>query len=87
MKAINIQPNFHFLAPGSLGARVERSAKSSSPARFNGVRQPTLMERFDRWLWNQHVRDREAYLADAKDIYELEERIRQLDRSVSGRYY
>ncbi len=86
MRAMNFQPMSHFLAPGSLGARVERSTKSA-PEKTNGSARPTLMERFDRWLWNQHVRDREAYLADAKDIFELEERIRQLERSVGGRYY
>ena len=47
----------------------------------------SLMERFDRWLWQQHVREREAYLAESKDIFELEERIRRLERSIGGRYY
>jgi hypothetical protein len=87
MKAISLQPNLNFLAPGALGTSLERSTKSSVAMKFNGSKQPTLMERFDRWLWNQHVRDREAYLADAKDIFELEERIRQLERSVGSRYY
>jgi len=87
MKALTLQPNVHFLAPGSLGAQVERSTKPGAATRINGNARPTLMERFDRWLWKQHVREREAYLAGAKDIFELEERIRQLERSVGSRYY
>jgi hypothetical protein len=86
MKAMNFQPIFHFLAPGSVGTWAEGSTKSASE-KVNGSTRPTLMERFDRWLWNQHVRDREAYLADAKDIFELEERLRQLERSVGSRWY
>ena len=35
----------------------------------------------------QEMRDREAYLAGAKDIFELEERIRRLERSTGSRYY
>jgi len=49
-------------------------------------RPPTLLERVDRWLWKQHVREREAYLADSKDIFELEERIRRLERAVGSFY-
>jgi hypothetical protein len=45
------------------------------------------MDRLDRWLWRQEAREREAYLAGSKDVYELEERIRRMERSVGGRYY
>ncbi len=64
-------------------------APANPAARAKASAQPRLswMERFDRWLWNQHVREREAYLADSKDIFELEERIRRLERSIGGRYY
>ena len=43
------------------------------------------LERLDRWLWQLEQRGREAYLAQAKDIYELEERMRHLERSGPGR--
>ncbi|TMH56074.1 MAG: DUF3563 domain-containing protein [Betaproteobacteria bacterium] len=33
------------------------------------------------------MRDREAYLAGAQDIFELERRMRRLERSVGSRYY
>ena len=46
-----------------------------------------MLERFDRWLWKQEMRQREAYLAGAKDIFELEERMRRLDRGEPFPYY
>ena len=40
----------------------------------------TLFERFDRWIVRMRQRDRERYLAQANDIFELEARIRELER-------
>ena len=47
----------------------------------------SLFERLDRWMYRQQQRDHEAWLSGAQDIFELEERIRQLERSVGSRYY
>lgn len=55
------------------------------PVRPAGTRSAGIFERIDRWFWRQHMRDREAYLAGAQDIFELEERIRRLERG--SRYY
>ena len=33
------------------------------------------------------MRDRERYLANAQDIFELEDRIRRIERAVGSRYY
>ena len=85
--------NFRLEAPGTLGAwvrlsRVPKSARARKPdAKAPQTAKLGLLERFDRWLWQQHVREREAYLAESKDIYELEERIRRLERTVGSRYY
>src|SRR5215471_18099378 len=38
-------------------------------------------ERLDAWFARQRQREREAYLAEASDIFDLEERIRRLERS------
>ena len=51
----------------------------------NGVAPPpsgkfTLFERFDRWTARMRQRDRERYLAQASDVFELEARIRELER-------
>jgi hypothetical protein len=45
-----------------------------------------LLERIDRWFWRQAVRDRERYLAGSQTIFELEERMRHLER-IGSRYY
>ena len=66
-------------APGKrppAGGTADRAAHSSS-----------LIERLDRWFWRQQLREREAYLSGAQDIFELEDRIRRLERSVGSRYY
>ena len=63
---------------GVLGKRNPASA---------GKQSPGLFERIDRWLWRQQLREREAYLSGAQDIFELEDRIRRLERSVGSRYY
>ena len=45
------------------------------------------LDRLDGWLWRIHQRDREAYLAGAQDVFELERRMRAYDRGPSARYY
>ena len=57
------------------------------PPRPAGKKSLGIFERIDRWFWRQQMRDREAYLAGAQDIFELEERLRRLERSVGSRYY
>jgi hypothetical protein len=49
-------------------------------------RKPGFFERLDRWLWRQEMKEREAWLAESKDVFELEQRLRMLER-VGGRYY
>jgi hypothetical protein len=85
MKAMN----FRLEAPGMPGSWEEaqlRSPRKAVAAKKDAAR-PSLMDRLDRWLWRQEAREREAYLAGSKDVYELEERIRRMERSVGGRYY
>jgi hypothetical protein len=78
--------NFLLDSPASAGL-VGPSAKRDRATGSAGTRSPGLLERLDRWFWRQQVRDREAYLAGARDIFELEERMRRLERSVGSRYY
>ena len=86
--------NFRLEAPGSLGGWAGQSHSPKVPvtrkpvATESGtVPRLSLLERLDRWLWRQHVREREAYLAGSGDVFELEERIRRLERTVDSRYY
>jgi len=46
----------------------------------------SLLERLDDWCWKHEQREREAYLAQSKDVYDLEARIRDLERGVMYRY-
>lgn len=45
---------------------------------------PSLRRRWlaalDRWMYQQQVREREAYLGRSRDVYDLERRIRELER-------
>ena len=40
----------------------------------------TLFERLDRWLWKQEHERCERYLAAASDRFDLEQRLRRIDR-------
>jgi hypothetical protein len=60
-------------------ARPEPLAKPLS-----APRRPVLA-RLDHWLSRQHQRDVEAYLAKSRDLYELEARIRDLERNGHDR--
>jgi len=75
--------------PGLAGAWAKVSqALLFNPLRRNarpvGEASRGLFDRLDHWLWRQAQRDREAYLCEARDIYELEDRIRRLERAGGG---
>ena len=46
-----------------------------------------LLERLENWFWRQRQRARDEYLAQSKDIFELEARMRDLERPYGARYY
>jgi hypothetical protein len=52
------------------------------PAKIERPKQ-SWMDRLDRWFWRQEQKQRDAYLAGAADIFELEQRMRMLDRATS----
>ena len=56
------------------------SAPIDGPDCSLAARRLSLLERFDRWVARMQQRDRERYLAQATDIYDLERRIRELER-------
>src|SRR5512143_3585787 len=43
------------------------------------------LDRLGEWAWRQRQRDVEAYLAKSKDVYELEARIRAMERDIPPR--
>jgi len=81
--------NFLLDPPPALAGASGASGKRTPPAGAadRAVQPSSFLERLDRWFWRQQVREREAYLSGAQDIFELEERIRRLERSVGSRYY
>jgi len=38
-----------------------------------------LFDRLEAWAWEREMREREAFLAQAQDLYDLEARMRHLD--------
>ncbi|MGC1818970.1 MAG: DUF3563 family protein [Casimicrobiaceae bacterium] len=51
------------------------------------VARMSLLDRLDAWHFRQAQREREAYLARSKDVFDLERRIRAIERGTTGRYY
>ena len=41
----------------------------------------------DNWFYRQQAKEREAWLAQSTDVFDLENRIRQLERRPWQRYY
>ena len=62
------------------------AAASLAPAKAP-ERRRGLLERLEHWFWTQQQRDVEAYLAKSTDVYDLEMRIREIDRNGFHPYY
>ena len=75
-KALAVRPS------GRAESKHADAREDNAPAPKRG-----LMDRLDHWFWNQDQKATEAYLAQAKDVYELEVRIRDLERRTPSRYY
>jgi hypothetical protein len=58
----------------------------TAAAEVSGKRAPRegILQRWatalDNWSHRQHMKQRDAYLAQAQDVFELEDRIRRLER-------
>jgi hypothetical protein len=67
--------------PGSdaIEFRSLRTAKRPNQA---SLPRRGALERIERWFWARHQRNVEAYLGRATDIYDVEARIRALERTV-----
>jgi hypothetical protein len=50
-------------------------------------RADSMFAALDRWLWKQRMRETEAWLAQSKDVFELEARIRELERAPQSRIF
>lgn len=72
------------LSVNSAVTRVERSAREDGAA---APRRRGVWAAMDDWFWRQQLRARDAYLAQSRDVFELEARMRELERNIGGRYY
>ena len=73
------------LMVAALGARAPASARRRSakvPAPRVG-----LLDRIDRWCWRLSQRALEEHLGQARDVYDLEARIRDLERRLPYRCF
>jgi hypothetical protein len=61
--------------------RSERRCESGPLARQDGSGERRgLLARIDAWFWRQRIRRHEAYLAESQNAYDLEQRMRRLER-------
>jgi hypothetical protein len=71
--------------PASKAWPAVSAVESQAPAPTR--RSDDLFASLDRWLWKLQVRETEAWLAQSQDIFELESRIRHLERNGGGRLF
>jgi hypothetical protein len=73
-----IQPERRMLAAIS-ALNLRRAPRH--PLAKQAAKRVGLLERFDRAIARARQRDLERYLAGSKDVFELEQRIRNLERT------
>jgi Protein of unknown function (DUF3563) len=58
------------------------SGASSAPASSTAGSAKSIgwLDRLDTWFWKQEMKNREAFLARSTDIFDLEQRMRCLER-------
>ena len=67
---------------------LEKGYLAEAPKATDATRpRRSLLERIDHWFWKGNQRALEAHLGKAKDVYDLEARIRDLERDAPNRYY
>ena len=61
-------------APGEQANPSQNLGEMPRKARAN------LLDRLEAWQWRQSEKDREAYLSQSKDVFDLERRIDAMER-------
>jgi len=59
------------------GSPTSRPAGAPASTR---VRSGNWLDRLDSWFWKQEMKSREAFLAQSTDVFDLEQRMRCLER-------
>jgi hypothetical protein len=66
-------------------ARTESSDGTNTAKAEPAVPRPGLLDRLDTWCWRMEQRALERHLAKSRDIYDLEVRMRDLERGNTFR--
>ncbi|HTQ01324.1 MAG TPA: DUF3563 family protein [Casimicrobiaceae bacterium] len=77
------QATFYEALPANVEGMAPIAPAHPAPpkrAPSGGVLQ-RFLEALDRWFYRQTMKEREAYLAQASNLYEVEQRMRELDRT------
>ncbi len=70
----------------ALPSNAQQRGPTAPPTLPGGKRAPVVSllqrwaEAFDNWSYRQRVKEREAYLAQSQDVFDLEDRVRRLER-------
>jgi hypothetical protein len=80
---------FTLIADGfSLPRRETQAAHSNDQnARPAPTGRGGWLNRLENWAWRQRQRELDAHLAQSRDVFELEARIRDIERGNPSRYY
>ena len=78
-RALSLRPIDHDGFERSDAAPNSTAAQAPPPRR-------RLLDRVDHWFWKRDQRALEAHLGKASDVFDLEARIRDLERGVPYRY-
>ncbi|MEP6943885.1 MAG: DUF3563 family protein [Betaproteobacteria bacterium] len=82
--ALSFNPRAGAGSNAALGefAEHERTRATSAP-----TPRKHWLDVLDTWFWKQRQRARETYLAQSQDVFEVERRMRDLERDIGSRYY
>lgn len=71
---------------GGASVAAPRAGAETAPEEIESTSNG-LLDRLDTWFWRMEQRAVERYLAKSQDVYDLEVRIRDLERMPMGRCY
>jgi Protein of unknown function (DUF3563) len=66
--------------------KFTRDATAPSKSGTSTLTLSDLFERLDAWFWRKRQSAQEAYLAQSADVFEVERRMRALERGVGSVY-
>jgi hypothetical protein len=74
------QATFFDALPANAQRKAPAAPASPPTGKLPAAERHRWLSALDRWFYAQRLKERDAYLAQAQDIFELEARIRRLER-------